>query len=120
MNRLKKIERLNAKYIALRYAYSWISEPAEQHYDSDFYSEIEENYLLDKSKLNDTTGARGDERKCFSPSSEDIKIIKAEFLRLTRRIIKELQKTRDEFEMLNSEQNLEECDARKAKWTSER
>jgi hypothetical protein len=95
LSRKQKIHRLVAKYIALRYAYSWISEPAESHYDSDFYFQIPENYLIDKSILNDEFTY--DKRPCYTPEDEDIAIIKKEFQRLTLQIAKELDKCERKF-----------------------
>lgn len=103
MSKNKKIHRLVAKYIALRYAYSWISEPAESHYDSDFYYEIPENYVIDKSVLNDkfTYG----NVLCYTPDKKDIVIIKREFQKLTKKIEKELDKCEKAFEMLKRKSN---------------
>jgi len=95
MSKKKKIHRLVAKYIALRYAYSWISEPAESHYDSDFYKEIPANYVIDESVLNDTFGFEN--IPCYTPDEEDVAIIKKEFQKLTYKISMELNKCESEF-----------------------
>ena len=86
-----RISRIEAKYTAYQWANSWVSEAAETNYNSDFYSEIREAGLLDKSKLDETNGF-DDKITLFIPNEDEIRIIKEEMIKLSDKLFKEMAK----------------------------
>lgn len=84
-----RLTRIEAKYTALQLAFSWVSEAAEEHYDSDFYNELLGATMLDKSKL-DTRQYYDKKIVVFIPNDDEIKLIKKEMKKLTNKLRKEM------------------------------
>lgn len=111
-NSVKKgasVTRLEAKYAAYQWAWSWVSEAAETRYNSDFYQWLGVSQMLDYEKLpKDEKG----EWLFYEPTDNDIVIIKSEMLKLENKLRIEIFKIKRKFQKEQTKQTCDATDAR--------